>query len=130
VRTKERDLSSAGIERVPRTAGVIDGKPALDDGRILDVDNVVWATGFHPDFSWIDLPVFDGDADPIEPDHERGVVADEPGLYFVGLHFLYALSSEIICGVGRDAAHVVDHIASRSEAGDSSRRRETPGVRA
>jgi len=46
--------------------------------------------------------------------HVRGVVASEPGLYFVGLHFLYALSSVMVHGVGRDAEHVVEVIASRA----------------
>jgi putative flavoprotein involved in K+ transport len=43
---------------VPRTVGVKAGAPALEDGRVLDVSNVVWCTGFRPDFGWIDLPVF------------------------------------------------------------------------
>lgn len=109
IRVKPKDLAAAGIERVPRTVGVRDGLPQLDDGHILSVANVVWCTGFHPDFSWIDLPVFGKE----EPVHERGVVAKEPGLYFVGLHFLYAASSAQIHGVGRDAEYVVHAIASQ-----------------
>lgn len=46
----------------------------------MAVENVVWCTGFHPDFSWIDLPVFGDDEEPIEPIHERGIAAAEPGL--------------------------------------------------
>ena len=60
---------------------------------------------------WIDLPVLDEDG---EPRHERGLVPSEPGLYFVGLHFLYALSSTMIHGVGRDASRVVDAIVRRT----------------
>jgi hypothetical protein len=56
----------------------------LEDGRVLDVVNVIWCTGFHPGFSWIDLPVLGKDG---EPNHDRGIVANELGLYFVGLHF-------------------------------------------
>lgn len=118
VRTKPEDLVAAGIERVPRTVGVRDGLPVVGDDRILEVANVVWATGYRPDFSWIDLPIFD-DETRMEPNHYRGIVADEPGLYFVGLLFLYAASSEILCGVGRDAKHVVEHLSSRSD-GDSA----------
>ncbi|MEW5917713.1 MAG: portal protein, partial [Gemmatimonadota bacterium] len=44
---------------------------------------------------------------------DRGVVTSEPGLYFVGLHFLYAMSSTMIHGVGRDAAYIADVIAKR-----------------
>ncbi len=81
----------------------------LADGRVLDAANVIWCTGFHPDFSWIDLPIFS----EREPLAERGVVTGEPGLYFVGLLFLYAASSTMIHGVDRDARHVVEAIASR-----------------
>jgi putative flavoprotein involved in K+ transport len=110
IRVKPKDLSAAGIERVPRVVGVRDGLPVLEDDRVLDIANVIWCTGFHPGFSWIDLPVF-GEKEPL---HERGVVAGEPGLYFVGLHFLYALSSSMIHGVGRDAGHIVKAIASQA----------------
>ena len=113
IRTKAADLAAAGVKRVGRIAGVRDGKPLLEDGRVLDVANVIWCTGFHPGLSWIDLPVFDGDG---EPNHERGVVCGEPGLYFVGLHFLYAFSSTMIHGVGRDAQYVAETIAARFRA--------------
>jgi len=113
IRTKQADLAAAGVKRVGRIAGVRDGKPLLEDGRVLDVANVIWCTGFHPGLSWIDLPVFDEDG---EPKQERGVVCGEPGLYFVGLHFLYAFSSTMIHGVGRDAQYVAEAIAARSKA--------------
>jgi putative flavoprotein involved in K+ transport len=108
VRVKPRDLSAAGVRRVPRVIGVRDGRPLLADQRVLEVANVIWCTGFGPDFSWIDLPVF-GD-DPREPRHHRGVVATQPGLYFVGLSFLYAMSSGFLPGVDRDAEHIVHAI--------------------
>jgi putative flavoprotein involved in K+ transport len=111
VRTKPRDLTTAGVERLPRTVGVRNGLPLLEDGRVLEVANVIWCTGFHPGFSWIDLPIM-GEK---EPKHERGVVPDQPGLYFVGLNFLYALSSTMIQGVSRDAEYIVRQIVERSE---------------
>jgi putative flavoprotein involved in K+ transport len=111
VRVRPRDLAAAGVGRVPRVVGVRDGRPLLADQRVLEVANVIWCTGFGPDFSWIDLPVF-GD-DPREPRHRRGVVADQPGLYFVGLSFLYAMSSGFLPGVDRDAEHVVQAITAR-----------------
>lgn len=111
IRVKPRDLAIAGIERVAKTVGVRDGLPVLQDGRVLDVANVVWCTGFHPGFSWIDLPVLANNGEPL---HERGVIGSEPGLYFVGLHFLYAMSSVMIHGVGRDAEHIADVIAARN----------------
>jgi putative flavoprotein involved in K+ transport len=116
IRVKPSDLAAAGIERVPRVVGVRDGSPLLEDGRVLEVANVVWCTGFHPGFSWIDLPIFEAE----EPMHERGVVGSEPGLYFVGLEFLYAMSSVMVHGVGRDAEHIAKHISSRVPAGSAA----------
>ena len=119
IRIKSKHLADAGVERVPRVVGVREGLPLLADGRVLDVANVVWGTGFRYDFSWIDLPVF---AERGEPIHERGVVPSAPGLYFVGLVFQTAATSDVLPGVGRDAAHVAKHIASvRASTGASVR---------
>jgi putative flavoprotein involved in K+ transport len=112
-RTRRRDIAAAGIERVPRTVGARDGLPVLEDGRALEVANVVWCTGYRPDLSWIDLPVTDADG---QPRHERGVVAGQPGLYFVGLFFQTAVSSALVGGVGRDAEQIVARIAARKPA--------------
>jgi putative flavoprotein involved in K+ transport len=114
VRVKPEDIVAAGVERVPRVVGARDGLPLLEDGRVLKVANVIWCTGFRPDFSWIDLPVFGAANDPIEPNHQRGIVSSEPGLYFVGLFFLYAMSSGFLPGVARDAQHVVKNLVSRT----------------
>jgi hypothetical protein len=114
IRVKSKHLSAAGVERVARVTGVRDGLPVLEDGRVLDVANVIWCTGFHPGFSWIDqkdLAVMGADGEPI---HDGGVVKDAPGLYFVGLHFLYSVSSAMIHGVSRDARRIVDAIAARA----------------
>lgn len=108
LRVKPKDLAEAGVERVPRVTGVEHGQPQLDDGRVIDVANVVWCTGFDPGFSWIDLPGMGHQG----PDHHRGIVDSEPGLYFLGLKFLHSVSSEQIHGVGRDAAYIADAIAA------------------
>ena len=113
IRVKPRDLAAAGVERVERVAGVNGGRPYLETGRTLDVANVVWCTGFTPGFSWIDLPVLDSHG---EPRHDSGVTPGEPGLYFVGLHFLYAMSSTMIHGVSRDAERIAHAIDERIEA--------------
>ena len=110
IRTKSRELNAAGVERAPRVVGVKNGLPELEGGRVLDVKNVVWCTGYHPGFSWIDRPIF---AENGEPMHDSGVVANEPGLYFVGLHFLYAFSSTMVHGVSRDAERIVGAVAER-----------------
>jgi putative flavoprotein involved in K+ transport len=103
IRVKKRDLAAAGVERTPRVVDVRAGRPILEDGRALDVKNVIWCTGYSAGFSWIDLPIFDERG---RPRHQAGVVPDAPGLYFVGLHFLYSLSSAMIHGVGRDAERI------------------------
>jgi putative flavoprotein involved in K+ transport len=114
VRIKRADLESRGVERVlSRVAGVHDGRPRLDDGRVIEAATIVWCTGFKQVFDWIDLPVFREDG---YPDEYRGVVESAPGLFFCGLAFQYAFSSMVFLGVGRDAAYVADRIASRQRA--------------
>lgn len=127
VRVKPHDLVTAGIERVSRVVGVRDGWPVLADGRTLEVANVIWCTGYHPGFSWIDLPIFGDDGRPM---HERGVVTGVPGMYFVGLHFLYSMTSATVIGVGRDAERIVKSIESRRRAGASQPAWPIPSVEA
>jgi putative flavoprotein involved in K+ transport len=112
IRVKARDLLALGVKRVGRMTGVRDGLPMLADGTVLDVANVVWCTGFHPGFSWIDLPVLGEDGEPL---HDRGVARGLPGLYFVGLHFLYAASSTMVHGVARDAARIAKAILASDQ---------------
>jgi putative flavoprotein involved in K+ transport len=108
-RVRRKDFAPAGIQRVPRMTGVRNGYPVVEDGRIIEVSNVIWCTGFIPDYSWIDLSLPTHNGLPI---HDRGIVDSCPGLYFMGLLFLYSLSSALVGGVGRDAEHIVDHIVS------------------
>jgi putative flavoprotein involved in K+ transport len=121
-RVRPKDLDGAGVERVARTVGASAGLPVLEDGRILDVANVIWCTGFRPDFGWITLPVFGEDGEPV---HDRGVVEAEPGLFFVGRPFLYGFTSSLIGGVGRDAEHIAKRIAA-AERNGGRRREEVP----
>jgi len=111
VRVKPQDLVNAGIERVPKVVGVQYGRPLLADDRVLDAKNVIWCTGYHPGFSWIDLPIFGEDGRPM---HESGIVTQAPGMYFVGLHYLYSMTSATVVGVGRDAERVAKAIESRT----------------
>ena len=78
---------------------------------MLDVATVIWATGFRHDLSWIDLPIFGEDGAGV---HDRGVVPDAPGLYFVGLPFQFSRGSDVLPGVGRDARYVVKHLLRRT----------------
>jgi putative flavoprotein involved in K+ transport len=117
IRVKPRELSAAGIERTGRIAGVRDGLPLLEDGRMLDVANVVWCTGFERGFDFVKLPIFEESG---EPRHDAGIAIGEPGFYFVGTHFLYAMSSTMIHGVGRDAARIAGVVAARCQRATQS----------
>lgn len=120
LRIRSGDLARAGVERYDsRIVGVKDGKPALDDGRTLDVANVIWSTGFRPDYGWIGVPDFVGDDG--WPKGVRGA-ATAPGLYFLGIPFTFGFTSMLVAGAGRDAKHVVDRIAERARGAQGARR--------
>lgn len=113
LRVRRVDLDRAGVERhESRVASVVDGRPALEDGTILDVATIIWCTGSRPDYSWIEPAVTGDDGWPVE---ERGV-STVPGLYFLGVPFQYGLTSQLIDGADRDARHVVERIADRVRA--------------
>lgn len=110
LRVTRRDLAALGVERVTdRMTGVDDGRPVLGDGRVVDVENVLWCTGFRQDYSWIELPVIGADGWPLE---ERGVVPSAPGLYFTGLAFQSSFRSMLVGGAGADARTVVEHLVA------------------
>lgn len=113
IRTKESDLAALGVTRVPRVVGARDGLPLLADGSTLDVANIIWCTGYDLGLSWIDLPIFEASG---ELRHKRGIVVEEPGIFFVGQHFQYSVSSTMIHGVGRDAERIARAIAVRRSA--------------
>jgi putative flavoprotein involved in K+ transport len=74
-----------------------------------NISTVIWCTGFQSDFSWIEIPVFDGKG---YPGHDRGVT-DIRGLYFLGLPWLYTWGSGRFSGVARDATYLADYIMAR-----------------
>lgn len=113
IRTKRSRLMAAGVRVAGRVTGVRDGKPLLEDGSVLDVANVVFSSGYGPGLSFIELPILGAEG---EPQHLSGVVERAPGLYFVGLHFLHAMSSAMIHGVGRDAERIADQASARHAA--------------
>jgi putative flavoprotein involved in K+ transport len=113
VNVSKEDLVTAGVERLPRVAGVENGQPKLEDGRIMHFSSIVWATGFRPDFSWIDMEITDKTTG--WPITERGVSPKIKGLYFVGMLFQYGLTSGLVGGVGKDAAFIVKHIQQHSK---------------
>ncbi|REJ06413.1 portal protein [Microbacterium bovistercoris] len=110
VRNHLVDLDRQGVRRVGRVTGVVDGRPVLDDGEVVDAATVVWCTGSLPRLDWLEIPAaFDANG---WPDHERGMATAVPGLAFVGLPFQYSAASPTLMGMGRDAAYVMDRLFS------------------
>ena len=85
-----------------------DERPELDY-RAAGIGAIVWCIGFRTDYSWVDLPVFNGRGQPI---HVRGVTP-VPGAYFLGLPWLYTWGSGRFSGIARDAEHVAEQIKAR-----------------
>ena len=106
--------------------GQVDGRPRLEDGHALDIANVIWCTGYRSDYSWIALPHFPRDE---QPAHQRGAVLDHPGLYVIGLPFLFRMASSLVGGVGSDARHIAHLIARDQQKADrSSHERRNEGT--
>ena len=85
-------------------------QPETLELRDAGIRSVVWATGFGIDHDrWLDLPDLYDDGYP----RQRRGVSDHPGLYFVGLFWLHSLASDLLYGVGEDAAHVAEHLSRR-----------------
>jgi putative flavoprotein involved in K+ transport len=105
-----KTLQQVGVKRVPRMVEVTSGNPRLEDGSVLPVDAVVWATGFRPDYRWIQLSIFDSNG---YPRHDRGVAEAEPGLYFIGLPFQQSFASLLIGGVTADAHYIAEQLCVR-----------------
>ena len=110
IRTKRAELAAAGVEMVPRVTSAKDEQPVLDGGRVVEAANVIWCTGYQVDFGWVDLPAFDQWGHPRQ---RRGVVDSVPGLYFLGLEFLFSAVSATLPGLGRDAEYLANQISAR-----------------
>ena len=108
----ERELVAAGVCRVGRLEDERGGLPVCGDA-VLEPRVIIWCTGFAPDYRWIDLPIFERTG---YPRHDRGVVPEAPGLFFLGLRFQYRMTSSLIGGVGADAAFIAEQVARRCDA--------------
>jgi putative flavoprotein involved in K+ transport len=101
-----------GVELKPRVVDADGRTVRFENGSALEVDGVIWATGYRPDYSWIRLPVFDERG---RPRHRRGVT-DAPGLYFLGLTWQHTRGSALIGWVKEDAEFIAKQIADYEES--------------
>jgi putative flavoprotein involved in K+ transport len=97
------------VELLGRVVGAEGRTVTCADGASVDPAVVIWATGFRPDYSWIEVPVLDDHGEPV---HRRGVT-EADGLYFLGMHLQWSLGSSLIGFVRHDAAYLVQHIEHR-----------------
>jgi putative flavoprotein involved in K+ transport len=102
-----RKVRRSGVTMRPRLTSAAGRRARFEDGSGQDVDAIVWATGYRPDFSWIDVPGVKGAKDRIA--HRRGVT-DAPGLFFVGLTWQHTRGSALIGFVNDDAAFIAGRI--------------------
>jgi putative flavoprotein involved in K+ transport len=109
IRTRPGQLERAGVRRIGKITKIEAGTAVSEDGTKAPCAAVIWCTGFHPGFDWIDLPAFDEGG---TPRHRFGKSINTDGLYFAGLQFQYAVSSMMVAGVGRDARRVAGWIAT------------------
>jgi putative flavoprotein involved in K+ transport len=113
-----RTVRDLGITLRPRAVEGTAGTVTFDDGTELDVDAVVWATGYRPDHAWLDVPGAVRDGQVV---HERGI-SPVPGLHFLGLPWQYTRGSALLGFVKDDAAWLTERLAAEPGAG----RREIP----
>jgi putative flavoprotein involved in K+ transport len=110
--SSRRRLAAAGVRFRPGVAGADGRAVRFTDGTTLDAGIIIWATGYRPDYSWVDIPGVTRDGKVI---HRRGVT-DIPGLYFLGLTWQHTRGSALLGFVNDDAAHLADRIATRFHA--------------
>jgi putative flavoprotein involved in K+ transport len=101
-----------GVELKPRLVDADGGRARFQDGSELEVNSVIWATGYRPDYSWINLPLVDKNG---RLRHRRGVT-DVPGLYFLGLTWQHTRGSALIGWVKEDAEFIAEQIAVYHES--------------
>ena len=105
-----RDAKRHGVEVKPRVVGASGGAVTFEDGSELDIDAVIWATGYRSDYGWINLPAFDQNG---AVHHRRGVT-DVPGLFFLGLTWQHTRGSALLGWVKDDAEFISERIAANT----------------
>src|SRR4051794_36443381 len=113
--TRRKDLRDAGVDFRPRLVHASGRTATFADGTAVDVDAVVWATGFRPDYTWIDAPELTDEAGM--PRHAGGRSLAVPGLWFLGLPWQRTRGSALLGFVQRDAAHLDSDMFERVPVG-------------
>ena len=106
-----RDVKRHGVEVKPRVVGASSDAVKFEDDSELEIDAVIWATGYQSDYGWIDLPVFDQTGRVL---HRRGVT-DYPGLHFLGLTWQHTRGSALLGWVRDDAEFISERIAATAD---------------
>ena len=106
-----RDVKRHGVQVKPRLVGASGGAVKFEDGSELEIDAVIWATGYRTEHSWMDVPVFDQTGRVL---HRRGVT-EYPGLYFLGLTWQHTRGSALLGWVKDDAAFISERIAATTD---------------
>ena len=125
-----RQLKRHGVELKPRAVAASGRTVGFADGSELEVDAVIWATGYRPDHSWIKLPV----TDPNDRVRHRRGVTDVPGLYFLGLSWQHTRGSALLGWIKDDAEFIAEQIDAFAEVQtardpDNARRGAEPKLR-
>jgi putative flavoprotein involved in K+ transport len=120
--SNRRRLRAAGVRFRPAVAYAGGRTVSFTDGTSLDVDVVIWATGYRSDYSWIDIPGVVGEGAVV---HRRGVT-DIPGLYFLGLSWQHTRGSALLGFVHQDAAHLAGRIISHARVTQATASRPAP----
>jgi putative flavoprotein involved in K+ transport len=115
--TIDKFIAEKAVDAPPEPRYVAVWRPenlALElDYAAAGITSVIWSAGFRTDYSWVEIPLFDGKGYPV---HQRGVTSI-PGLYFLGLPWLYTWGSGRFSGIARDAQFLADCIEARHNAG-------------
>jgi putative flavoprotein involved in K+ transport len=114
VGTSRKGLRDAGVNFRPRLVQASGRTATFADGTEIDVDAEVRATGFRPDYTWIDAPAVTDEAGM--PRHDGGRSLTVPGLWFLGLPWQRSRGSALLGFVQRDAAHLASHLFDRAPA--------------
>ncbi|MBO9531908.1 MAG: MSMEG_0569 family flavin-dependent oxidoreductase [Solirubrobacteraceae bacterium] len=117
----DRWIAANGVDTPPAEPYVAEWQPEPGPSSLDlvgdEIRTVIWATGFRPDWSWVDLPFLDATGYPA---HDRGVIAAVPGLHVLGLPWLHTWGSGRFASIDRDARHLIGHVAAKSGVRGSS----------